>query len=94
MNVYEADIIKGFMESAGIPARLSYESLEMLGIPLRASLSSVPAGIRIQVPEDRVEEAKSLLEATSGAGGERTCRIKYKGKFSYIPGKKKIFFKS
>jgi len=77
--LYEADIIKGMLESAGIPVRLSYETMERLGVPLRASLTGSPAGIRIQVPEDRIKEAQALLTASKQQNNHK--RIRYVGKF-------------
>jgi hypothetical protein len=81
MTVYEADIIKGLLESSGIPARLFYESLEKLGIPLRVSLTGSPTGIRVQVPFDFLEKAREVLTACVKPEDGYTCRVRYKGTF-------------
>ncbi len=57
-NPAEAQLIKSMLEAAGIPAEVTHElsALSMEGY------SMATGGIRVQVPEDRAEEARALIE--------------------------------
>jgi len=61
-GITEAEIIKSFLESNGIPAELRYESIgKVLGI------TTDGLGIvKILVPEEKEEEAKKLIESVKG----------------------------
>ncbi len=54
----EAYVIKGKLESAGIPVLLSYESA---GLVLGLTVDGL-GQVRIMVPEDRVVEARQMLD--------------------------------
>jgi len=56
-GLLQAEIIKGRLESAGIPAMLDYESLgRVIGITVDGL-----GEVRILVPNERADEAKELL---------------------------------
>ena len=56
-GLLQAEIIKGRLESAGIPAMLDYESLgRVMGITVDGL-----GEVRILVPNERADEAKELL---------------------------------
>jgi hypothetical protein len=56
-GLMQAEIIKGRLESAGIPVMLDYESLgRVMGITVDGL-----GEVRILVPNERADEAKELL---------------------------------
>ena len=56
-GLLQAEIIKGRLESAGIPVMLDYESLgRVIGITVDGL-----GEVRILVPNERADEAKELL---------------------------------
>jgi hypothetical protein len=56
-GLMQAEIIKGRLESAGIPVMLDYESLgRVMGITVDGL-----GEVRILVPNERAEEARELL---------------------------------
>jgi len=56
-GLMQAEIIKGRLESAGIPVMLDYESLgRVIGITVDGL-----GEVRILVPNERADEAKELL---------------------------------
>jgi len=56
-GLLQAEIIKGRLESAGIPVMLDYESLgRVMGITVDGL-----GEVRILVPNERADEAKELL---------------------------------
>jgi hypothetical protein len=56
-----AEVIRGRLESAGIPVMLDYESLgRVMGITIDGL-----GEVRILVPDERVQDAKQLLEASA-----------------------------
>ena len=60
-GLMQAEIIKGRLESAGIPVMLDYESLgRVMGITVDGL-----GEVRILVPEGRADEAKELLTASA-----------------------------
>ena len=60
-GLMQAEIIKGRLESAGIPAMLDYESLgRVMGITVDGL-----GEVRILVPDERADEAKELLTASA-----------------------------
>lgn len=87
-NMFEAEIIKGLMDSHDIPVRLSYESLEAVGIPLRVTLSGRVAGISVQVSDDFIEQARSLMGAEFVSVAAPIRRLPYKGVFEKRKAKK------
>jgi hypothetical protein len=61
-GITEAEIIKSFLESNGIPAELRYESIgKVLGITTDGL-----GVVKILVPEEKEEEAKKLIESVKG----------------------------
>ena len=72
-GMLQAEVIKGRLESAGIPVLLDYESLgRVIGITIDGL-----GEVRLLVPDDRAEDARQLLEysASDEAGtapGEET----------------------
>ncbi len=58
---WEAHVIKGKLESVGIPVLLSYESA---GLVLGLTVDGL-GQVRVMVPEDRVVEARQALEESS-----------------------------
>jgi len=59
-GLLQAEVIKGRLESAGIPALLDYESLgRVMGITVDGL-----GEVRVLVPTGRAEEARQLLEAS------------------------------
>jgi hypothetical protein len=57
----QAEIIKGRLESAGIPVMLDYESLgRVMGITVNGL-----GEVRILVPDERADEARELLTASA-----------------------------
>ena len=87
-NMFEAEIIKGLMESHDIPVRLSYESLEAVGIPLRVTLSGRTAGISVQVADDFLGQARSLMAAEFVPVTASVRRVPYKGEFGKMKARK------
>lgn len=61
-GMWQAEIVKGRLESAGIPVLLDYESAG----PVYGLTIDGLGEVRILVPEERAEEARSLLESESG----------------------------
>jgi len=60
-GLMQAEIIKGRLESAGIPVMLDYESLgRVMGITVDGL-----GEVRILVPDERADEAKELLTASA-----------------------------
>ncbi len=60
-GLMQAEIIKGRLESAGIPVMLDYESLgRVMGITVDGL-----GEVRILVPEGHADEAKELLTASA-----------------------------
>jgi hypothetical protein len=58
-GVLQAEIVKGRLESAGIPAMLDYESLgRVMGVTVDGL-----GEVRILVPTERAEDARQLLES-------------------------------
>ncbi len=58
-GITEAEIIKSFLESNGIPVELRYESIgKVLGITTDGL-----GVVKIFVPEEKEEEAKRLIES-------------------------------
>ncbi len=58
-GITEAEIIKSFLESNGIPVELRYESIgKVLGITTDGL-----GVVKIFVPEEKEEEAKKLIES-------------------------------
>ena len=54
----EAQIVKGLLDSEGIPASLQYEAVgKIYGFTVDGL-----GKVKVLVPEDRYDEAKSLLE--------------------------------
>ncbi len=65
-GMLQAEVIKGRLESAGIPVLLDYESLgRVIGITIDGL-----GEVRVLVPDERAEDARQLLEysASDGAG--------------------------
>lgn len=87
-NMFEAEIIKGLMDSHDIPVRLSYESLEAVGIPLRVTLTGRTAGISVQVVDDFLEQARRLMEAEFVPVAAPIRRLPYKGVFGKLKARK------
>jgi len=57
-GLLQAEIVKGRLESAGIPAMLDYESLgRVMGVTVDGL-----GEVRILVPTERAEDARQLLE--------------------------------
>ena len=64
----EAEVVKGILEAAGIPAQLSGEfTTDDLAMSLQASGF---VAVDVQVPSDRLEEARGLVEEAQSAGKE------------------------
>jgi len=60
-GLMQAEIIKGRLESAGIPVMLDYESLgRVMGITVDGL-----GEVRILVPNERADEARELLTASA-----------------------------
>lgn len=58
-NSVEATLIKGMLESAGIPAQLQGEAIaELYGLTVGRL-----ARVQVHVPAERLEEARRLLKA-------------------------------
>ncbi len=58
-GITEAEIIKSFLESNGVPVELRYESIgKVLGITTDGL-----GVVKIFVPEEKEEEAKKLIES-------------------------------
>lgn len=60
-GMLQAEVIKGRLESAGIPVMLDYESLGRVYGLIVDGLGEV----RILVPTERAEDAKALLESAA-----------------------------
>jgi len=64
----EAEVIKGRLESAGVPVLLDYESVaQVYGLTVDGV-----GEVRVMVPEDRVEDAQLLLSEASGEDWDET----------------------
>jgi hypothetical protein len=61
-NYMEAQIIKGRLESEGIPVLLRYESA---GVVFGITVDGV-GEVKVMVPEQMAEEAKEILERGGG----------------------------
>lgn len=63
----EAQVIKGHLESEGIPVLLSYESI---GLVYGLTIDGL-GEVRIMVPESMAEQARKILgiEGSEGAAG-------------------------
>jgi hypothetical protein len=62
-GMLQAEIIKGRLESAGIPAMLDYESLgRVMGITVDGL-----GEVRVLVPNERASDARQLLAAGTAA---------------------------
>lgn len=63
-NPAEAQLIRSMLDAAGIPAQVANElsALSMEGYALAAG------GILVQVPEDRAEEARALIDEPPAGG--------------------------
>ncbi len=57
-NAAEAQLIHSRLDAADIPATVTHEE-----VALSMGYGSATGGVLVQVPEDRAEEAKALLEA-------------------------------
>jgi len=64
-NYLEAQIVKGRLESEGIPVLLSYESV---GLVYGLTVDGL-GRVKIIVPEAMAEEAKIILDSSAGYGG-------------------------
>jgi len=63
-GMLQAEVIKGRLESAGIPVLLDYESLgRVLGITIDGL-----GEVRVLVPDERAEDARQLLEYSASDG--------------------------
>ncbi len=60
-----AEVIKGKLESAGIPALLAYESVG----PIYGLTVDGLGQVRVQVPADYAEDARALLADEEGGKG-------------------------
>jgi len=62
-NPAEAQLIRSMLDAAGIPAEVTHElsALSMDGY------SMATGGIRVQVPSERAEEARALIETKGPA---------------------------
>lgn len=67
-GLLQAEVIKGRLESAGIPTMLDYESLgRVMGITVDGL-----GEVRVLVPTERAEDARQLLEASASDETEPT----------------------
>ena len=65
-GLLQAEVIKGRLESAGIPVVLDYESAgRVIGITVNGL-----GEVRVLVPDGRAEDALELLTAAEGDGQE------------------------
>jgi len=65
-GLLQAEVIKGRLESAGIPALLDYESAgRVIGITVNGL-----GEVRVLVPDERAEDALELLTVSDGDGEE------------------------
>jgi len=65
-GLLQAEIIKGKLETNGIPVLLEYESLgPVMGLTLDGL-----GQVRVLVPEDQAEIARALLEESEGNGDD------------------------
>lgn len=62
-NVHEAYLAKSVLEAAGIDAHLTDEHL----VSMDWTYSNAIGGVKVFVPKDRLEEARSLLDTTAEA---------------------------
>jgi len=68
----EAQIIKGRLESEGIPVLLSYESA---GLIYGLTIDGL-GQVKIMVPRDLAEEAKEILKTSGEAdNGDADCEL-------------------
>lgn len=62
-GMLQAQLLKSVLESAGIPVVLKYESIgQIYGLTLDGL-----GEVQVQVPPDRLEEARELLEESDGS---------------------------
>jgi hypothetical protein len=60
-GMLQAEVIKGQLETAGIPVMLDYESLgRVFGLTVDGL-----GEVRVLVPDERAEDARQLLEASA-----------------------------
>lgn len=65
-NQIEAEIIRGMLESNGIPALLKYESLgQIYGLTVDGL-----AQVEVQVPQKYIQDAENLLKCVSQQNNE------------------------
>ncbi len=64
-GMLQAQVLKSKLESAGIPVLLSYESA---GLIFGVTVDGLGA-VRVQVPEEMAEEARSLIGEESAEDG-------------------------
>jgi hypothetical protein len=65
-GLLEAEVVKGRLESAGIPAMLDYESLgRVMGITVDGL-----GEVRVLVPNERAGDARQLLATGTAADNE------------------------
>ena len=55
----EAQVVKSYLEAAGIPTVVLHETASLT----TSGYTGATGGVRVQVPDDRVGEAKTLLAA-------------------------------
>jgi hypothetical protein len=62
-NIADAELVRSRLEAAGFVATVTHElaSLSMEGYSMAAG------GVRVEVPAEEAEDAKSLLEEDSGS---------------------------
>lgn len=62
-GMLQAQLLKSVLESAGIPVVLKYESIgQIYGLTLDGL-----GEVQVQVPPDRLEEARKVLEEPDGS---------------------------
>ena len=64
----EAQVVKTYLEAAGIPTVVLHETASLT----TEGYTGATGGVRVQVPDDRVEEAKTLLAAKIPQGKNGT----------------------
>ncbi len=66
-DLMQAEVVKGVLESSGIPAMIVSESITSEGVTVGVP-QVFEAGLRIRVPGDKVHEAKRVLAAARQVG--------------------------
>lgn len=61
-SVVEAQVIRSLLESASIPAEVVHETAALTTDGYALGVG----GIRVQVPEDQVEDARAIIAAQAG----------------------------